>query len=79
MKSIQSLTRVVAISAMLFASMSFKPIQDVVYVCNSKNAAVYHSSMSCRGIKNCTHQITQMSVSDAVNNYHLRSCKICFK
>lgn len=50
-----------------------------VYICISKNAVAYHKSRtSCRGIKNCTHEIKKVTLYDALNRYHLRACKICY-
>ena len=48
-----------------------------VYLCNSFGAKVYHSSPNCRGLSRCTHGIIEVSLSDAVNKYGRRPCKIC--
>jgi len=49
-----------------------------VYVCNSYTAYAYHSSQSCRGLNRCTHEIVQVSLSDAMNKYKRTACKICY-
>ncbi len=38
-----------------------------VYICVSKTAHKYHYSKSCRGLNNCTHTISQVSLKDAQN------------
>lgn len=48
-----------------------------VYICNSSTAYVYHSSKDCRGLSHCTHEIVRVLLSDAVNKYGRRACKIC--
>lgn len=51
---------------------------NTVYICDSKNSEVYHSSKTCKGIEKCTHQIKEVSLEDAVNTYKRRPCKICY-
>lgn len=48
-----------------------------VYVCTGSYARVYHSSQSCRGLNNCKGDIIKVSLSDAINKYNKRACKIC--
>jgi len=48
-----------------------------VYVCTGPYGRVYHSSQSCRGLNNCKGDIVKVSLSDAINKYNRRACKIC--
>lgn len=58
---------------------AIKKTPELVYVCQSKNAVAYHKSCTyCIGIKNCSHKIVALSKDDAINNLHLRACKICY-
>ena len=52
-------------------------IKDSVYICVSNTAYAYHSTLACRGLNRCTHQIVKVSLYDAVNKYYRRACKIC--
>lgn len=61
----------------LFISVSFTP-PNKVFICVSKGSKAYHSSKSCRGIKKCTHEIREVTLSDAKNTYGRVSCKICY-
>ena len=56
---------------------SIDQIQDSVYICFSSTAHVYHSSRNCSGLSHCTHEIIKVSLSDAINKYGRRACKIC--
>lgn len=38
-----------------------------VYICVSPNAKKYHFSKSCRGLQKCTHTISKVTKSEAVN------------
>jgi len=50
---------------------------DSVFICVSSRAYAYHSTLICRGLQRCTHQIIKISLYDAVNKYGYRACKIC--
>ena len=49
---------------------------DLVYICDSKNAKVYHS-YECRGLNSCTHQTVKVSKDEAVKMGR-RACKVCY-
>lgn len=51
---------------------------DSVHICVSKGAIAYHQTLSCRGLRSCKHQIIKVSLSDAINKYHLRECHVCY-
>ena len=51
--------------------------ETYVYICNSNTAYAYHSTKSCRGLNRCSHDILKVSLSEAVNTYRRRPCKIC--
>lgn len=50
---------------------------DSVFICVSGRAYAYHSTLECRGLQRCTHQIIKISLYEAVNKYGYRACKIC--
>jgi len=49
-----------------------------VYICNSPTAKVYHKYKDCKGLRNCKHDIIEVSLDDAKNIYNRRACKICY-
>lgn len=65
------------LSLVLFASVSFKPAGNV-FICISKGSKAYHSSKTCSGIKRCTHEVREVTLNDAKNNYGRVACKICY-
>jgi hypothetical protein len=52
-------------------------VETYVYICDSRTAYAYHSSDHCRGLSNCKHTILKVTLSDAVNKYDRKPCKIC--
>ena len=58
---------------------TYSPVyaKDSVYICYSSTSYAYHSSLRCRGLNRCTHQIIKVSLEDARDKYHHRPCKIC--
>ena len=46
------------------ASSRFDPATKV-YVCKSTGAKKYHFNESCRGLKQCTHEVVTMTVKEA--------------
>ena len=53
--------------------------ETTVYICSNGKTSVYHVSKTCNAVKRCTHDILQVSETDAIKKYHLRKCKICSK
>ena len=49
-----------------------------VYICVSRSAKVYHSNKDCSGLRHCTHEIREITESDAIDEYHRRKCHICY-
>lgn len=50
-------------------------MQDVtVYICVT--GEVYHSHLDCRGLRNATHKIKAVPLSEAAKTR--RPCKICY-
>lgn len=45
-----------------------------VYICVT--GKVYHSTKNCRGVRNATHKIKAISLSEAQKTR--RACKICY-
>jgi len=51
--------------------------QQVVYVCLSQEAKVYHFSRECRGLRNRKHPLKQTTVEYARQKQWKRGCKLC--
>lgn len=70
----------IAIIVMCFALQSFTvdapAFGDTVYICTT--GKVYHSTRSCKGLRNAKHPVIAMSRSDAISQYGRRACKICY-
>ncbi len=53
------------------------PRASAVYICDNGKTQVYHVSKNCSALKRCTHEIKEVSETDAINKWKLRKCKIC--
>lgn len=53
------------------------PKASTVYICNNGKTQVYHVNKNCSALKRCTHEIKEVSESDAINKWKLRKCKTC--
>lgn len=51
--------------------------QQKVYVVMSNTAHVYHSSRDCRGLRNATHTIKEVTLKKA-KEMGRQPCKICY-
>lgn len=51
--------------------------QNKVYVVMSNTAKAYHSNLKCKGLKNATHPIKQVSIEEA-QKMGRKPCKICY-
>jgi hypothetical protein len=49
-----------------------------VFICDSKASKAYHSSKSCRAVKNCTHEVLEITLKEATDTYKRVACKICY-
>jgi len=55
----------------VFICLSVKAERNV-YICVSPSAKKYHYNRSCRGLKNCTHTIKEVSLKEAKDlNYSI--------
>ena len=54
--------------------ISFSSSEKLVYICVT--GKVYHSTKKCRGLRNATHKIKAVSMSEAQKTR--RACKICY-
>ena len=73
----QRLQIVIALMAILtlLSFTSYTSMGDTtVYICVT--GKVYHSNKDCRGLKNSTHEIKEISLSEAQKTR--RPCKICY-
>jgi len=55
-------------------SISSSTSEQLVYICVT--GKVYHSTKECRGLRNATHKIKAVSLSEAQKSR--RACKICY-
>lgn len=46
-----------------------------VYICDSPNSIRYHLRADCKGLRNCSHRIIQVSLEEA-NKRKLTLCKL---
>ncbi len=51
--------------------------KQTVYVCTGPKSKRFHSSQSCRGLRNCSGQVVKMSKTDAQKAGYT-PCKICY-
>ena len=51
--------------------------QQKVYVVMSNTAYAYHSNKDCKGLRNATHEIRQVTVEEA-EKMGRHPCKICY-
>ncbi len=49
-----------------------------VWICNGKTSKKYHSDQDCKGLRNCTHELVEVSAQEAEDEYRRRPCKLCF-
>ena len=73
----QRFQTVIAMMAILtlLSFTSYTSLGDTtVYICVT--GKVYHSNKDCRGLKNSTHEIKEISLSEAQKTR--RPCKICY-
>lgn len=63
---------------LILFSMLSVPSNNNVFVCDSKSSKVYHSSKTRRGIKNCSHEIKEVTLKEAKDVYKRSACKICY-
>ena len=60
-----------------FQFISPAPTTDV-YICKGGSAYAYHKTDNCRWLHNCTHEIVQVTVEEAVDKYGRKPCKACY-
>ena len=65
---------IIYLAALTLSSTPFRNDQKVYY-CDSPTAKRYHMSKTCKGLENCTHEIREVSVSEA-EQLKLTSCKL---
>jgi Na+-transporting NADH:ubiquinone oxidoreductase subunit NqrB len=52
--------------------------EQMVYICTGGSSKKYHANKNCRGLKNCSGQIRQISVKKAIDMGRT-ACKICYE
>ena len=62
---------------MLSAIVSFTIIDNQVFVCKGPSSKVYHKSDRCRGLSNCSTEISKVTTDEA-KKLGRRACKIEF-
>jgi hypothetical protein len=68
---------ILLISSLFFATWTDAPKSEKeseVYICVSTTAKRYHYSENCRGLKQCSHTIKKISLSEARNKYKRTLC-----
>ncbi len=64
----------------LFLSLMFLACatSDGVYICTGPQSKRYHKSASCKGLRNCSREIKQVTLEQA-KKLHKTPCHICYK
>jgi hypothetical protein len=62
--------------AIQFFTTSFIP-QNNVFVCTGPKSKVYHKARNCKGLRNCSTDLSSVSIARA-KNMGRRACKIEF-
>ena len=44
---------------------SFSKVESSVYICDSEYATKYHYKKDCEGLQKCTHEIKELTVTEA--------------
>lgn len=75
MKRVAKILTLVVATLMMQSFTTQTTISDTtVYICVT--GKVYHSTRNCRGLRNATHTIKAVSLSEASRTR--RACKICY-
>jgi len=61
----------------LFSMVSFTIIENQVFICKGPSSKVYHKSDRCRGLSNCSTEISKVTIEGA-KKLGRRACKIEF-
>ena len=63
--------------SLLFAStiLSFKIIENQVFICKGPSSKVYHKFERCKGLSKCSTEIYKLNLEDA-KKLGRRACKI---
>lgn len=59
------------------AIVSFTIIDNQVFICKGPSSKVYHKSDRCRGLSNCSTEISKVTTDEA-KKLGRRACKIEF-
>ena len=57
--------------------VSFSSIVNQVFICKGPSSKVYHKSDKCRGLSNCSTEISKVTTDEA-KKLGRRACKIEF-
>lgn len=49
---------------------------NIVYICNGSYATKYHNNENCRGLRNCSGSIEEITIEEA-EDMGRTPCKIC--
>lgn len=60
-----NMKKIICFLIVTFAVTAFIPAGENVYICISKTAGKYHFNRQCRGLKQCTHTIEEVTLQDA--------------
>lgn len=70
--------KTILLSILLLLS-SAKSSETYVYICTGPKSECYNKTKDCRGLQNCSREIIKVSLSDAKEKYHRRSCGYCYR
>jgi hypothetical protein len=50
---------------------------QLVYICTGPQSKVYHKHSNCKGLRNCSKDIKQITL-DKAKSMNRRACKLCY-
>lgn len=68
----------IIIGALSLGLNTLRVNQRSVFICVSTGAYAYHKDTKCRGMKNCTHTIKEISIKYAVDTLRKKPCGYCY-
>ena len=51
---------------------------EKVYICKSGTSYAYHNSY-CQGLRQCTHKIDTVTITQAIESGHKKPCGYCYR
>ena len=71
---------IILLMLLLFGTLQTTDNQasKTVYICTGGKSVCYHSTPNCKGLRNCSREIKEITLEDA-QKMNRRPCKMCCK